>query len=655
MKATMILPFFLSLFVCISFADNPAKEAEEDTIPVFRMGEIVVVAERLPMISMTTIQEIDADHLRSRDIRQPAEALQFLPGLHVYTAAKNEAVFNLRGFGQRQISVFLDGVPVSLPYDGQIDLSQFGGDHIDRIRVSTGTTSPLYGINTLGGSVNLISGMTDRTHAFSLRLEGGSHGRYFGHADYQHRFGALRVALHTSLSDNDNFRLPADFNKTDNENGGRRNNSASRNWSGGVKLLYDFSPRHQTGFNISRIDNEYYIPPNSRTQFVRYWRFPEWQKTVYSISSRHLFSSSFIVRTVLFHDTYNNLLKSFDDDSYTTQNMRYAWNSKHDDHSTGFFIYPSLKLWERGSTNAILAYKRDVHREKFRDFPFETYEMATFNAGIEQDIQLSEKHAFVLGGDLSYLEPIKAEGAELRDPILLTNGQIAWQYGMGRELNLHTSLGKKSRFPTLKELYSERLGRTIPNHDLKAEHAFNTELGIQKKYKSASLRGVVFYNTLHDLIMLRQLGEGNEQLQNTGRAIVRGFELDATFGFRSVSFFANYTMLDAINISSGRPNRHLPNRPYHRFNLVADWTILPALGSVLEASYVADQYYEHTDNLTWHKFDDYILLNAKISYRLRNDLKWYLRINNLTDTVYENDFGVPMPGRELLTGIRFTL
>ncbi len=654
MKSHLTMLFMTLLIIGRLHAQTP-EMATGDSIPVFRMGEIVVVAERLPMITTTSIYEIKAAEMQQRDIHQPAEAMQFIPGLHVYTGAKNEAVFNLRGFGQRQISVFLDGVPVSLPYDGQIDLSQFSGDHFEQIRVSTGNVSPLYGINALGGSVNLISGTGTSTHPFSLRLEAGTNGRTFGSSSYQNRFGKWRIALHTNFSKRDNFKLPGNFKENANEDGDRRDNSAYRNWSGGVKLLYDIDKRHQIGMNVNHIDNRFNIPPNTGTRFVRYWQFPEWNKTVYSLSSRHLFSRNFIVRTVLFHDTYGNILKSYDDATYTTQDMKYAWDSEYDDYSSGAFIYPSLFLWDRGSTNAILAYKKDTHREKFRNNPFDTYEMATYNAGIEQDIQLYRNHAIIIGADVNYLEPVSAEGAELRDPMLLLNGQFAWQHNLKPDLKLHAAVGKKSRFPTLKELYSERLGRTIPNHGLKAEHAVNSELGIEKNFRRTSVKCVVFYNTLRNLIMVRQLGEGTEQLQNTGKALINGIEGSSRLRLQNIALYANYTFLNARNISYGRPNSHLPNRPYHRFNVTGNWNITRQFGSLLEASYVAGQYYEHPDNLTWHTFDNYFLVNMKVTYTPWSGLSGYVRLNNLTDTLYENEFGVPMPGREILTGIRITL
>ena len=79
------------------------------------------------------------------------------------------------------------------------------------------------------------------------------------------------------------------------------------------------------------------------------------------------------------------------------------------------------------------------------------------------------------------------------------------------------------------------------------------------------------------------------------------------------------------------------------------------MNALLEATYVADQYYENPDNLYWDKFNNYAVVNLKINYRFSKILNWYVRAENLFDTLYENDYGVPMPGREFLTGIRLSL
>ena len=157
------------------------------------------------------------------------------------------------------------------------------------------------------------------------------------------------------------------------------------------------------------------------------------------------------------------------------------------------------------------------------------------------------------------MEPLAADGEDLRDPILLANSLIAYQYQYNTNIKLHGSLAKKSRYPTMKELYSERLGRTIPNPELKAEHSYNTEIGIVYSKGPTQIQFNAYYNTLRDLIIQRQLGDNTEQLQNIGEAFIRGVELDIHTFISKVLLSANYTLMEAQNTSDMRPNNHLPS------------------------------------------------------------------------------------------------
>jgi hypothetical protein len=56
----------------------------------------------------------------------------------------------------RQLPLFIEGVPVYVPYDGNVDLSPLGVEDHWGILVSKGLASLLYGPNTLRGAVNVV-------------------------------------------------------------------------------------------------------------------------------------------------------------------------------------------------------------------------------------------------------------------------------------------------------------------------------------------------------------------------------------------------------------------------------------------------------------------------------------------------------------------
>jgi iron complex outermembrane recepter protein len=68
---------------------------------------------------------------------------------------------------------------------------------------------------------------------------------------------------------------------------------------------------------------------------IRYWRWPTYDKeSIYFLSSTG-FGSGHYVRFRAYYDKFDNLLRSFDDATFTTQNRGFAFNSTYDDYTWG--------------------------------------------------------------------------------------------------------------------------------------------------------------------------------------------------------------------------------------------------------------------------------------------------------------------------------
>ena len=104
------------------------------------------------------------------------------PGVFVeHGGARNEYNLLVRGFNARRVPVFMDGIPVYVPYDGEMDLGRFTTFDLSRIDISKGASSVLYGANTMGGAVNLISKKPTQPFEGSIGY-GFSHGKSGGTA-----------------------------------------------------------------------------------------------------------------------------------------------------------------------------------------------------------------------------------------------------------------------------------------------------------------------------------------------------------------------------------------------------------------------------------------------------------------------------------------
>jgi len=303
----------------------------------------------------------------------------------------------------------------------------------------------------------------------------------------------------------------------------------------------------------------------------------------------------------------------------------------------------------------VFTFKKNVHRQRNEDLPFDKYAIDIMTMGLEQDMQISPSLEMIAGIDYEHLQPTEANDLVLRDPISLVNWQYAAQYRVTDPLKLHMSFSGKSRFPTLKELYSERLGRNIPNPDLKEETAMNMEAGIVLGDALNSVNISAYYSALDELIAQRQLGDNMLQMQNIDKALFSGFEIESNFHANIFSGIMNYTFLHARNQSSGRDSDYLEYRPKHRFNLLFSVPLLQKLDLQSEMSYTAGQSFQNPDTGDWEKLDHYTLVNIRLNYAVIPNLNWYARINNLFDSFYMSMYGVPMPAREIVTGVKYRL
>ncbi|WP_459865742.1 TonB-dependent receptor domain-containing protein [Endothiovibrio diazotrophicus] len=72
---------------------------------------------------------------------------------------------------------------------------------------------------------------------------------------------------------------------------------------------------------------------------------------------------------------------------------------------------------------------------------------------------------------------------------------------MGPDDDARLTLSRKTRFPSIKDRYSYRLGSAIPNPDLEAERATTLEGGWTHRFgRSARLDAALFYSDIKDLI-----------------------------------------------------------------------------------------------------------------------------------------------------------
>jgi len=248
------------------------------------------------------------------------------------------------------------------------------------------------------------------------------------------------------------------------------------------------------------------------------------------------------------------------------------------------------------------------------------------------------------------------------------------RYEIVRGLTLRANAGRYYRAPDLSELYGDR-GAVIGNPRLEAEVGYDADAGVTwiraegETLTLLRLEAAWFGAWSEDLIVYVQNSQNTIRPENADGARILGAEASAALELIDlVSFQANYTYLNAINVSS-RPyhdGRFLPGRPAHEaYGKVEVGQSRGEWGAALwlDVDYAGESYLDQA-NL---KRDSLARLLFGLGYRLerpREGLSLTLEVRNLFDTYVIEDAsgdrhplrdyeGFPLPGRTVFVTLQW--
>jgi len=605
-------------------------------------------------------QKISQSSINASNAQNIAEALSNSnPHLLVLSDSNRESLFKLRGFEQKQIVVMLDGVPIYLPYTGTIDLGKFIIEDVSSITIEPSTASILYGPNALGGVVNIQTKKPTRPFALNTWVEFGEYQTYVTGQTISLKNDKFYARISTQGSDTNSYRLSQHFQEQLNQGAGKRTNSDRR--AEAISVLLGFTPLQncEYAFRYSYVEQEYGIPPDAISKRPKYWRFPEWQKQTYSFLSKIKINDAFKIRSNFFYDTYFNVLDAYDDSTYTTQLSSRAFHSTYDDYSYGANIILSYNIAKGLALDWLFNTKYDRHtgQDNYAR-PWSVFSTWTHSTGFEFKYSLTDRFTFLFASLYEYFDPEEANGAEEKPAIAAFNPQAGFSFDITTHSQVYFKVGQRSRFPTLKELYSDRLGDYRPNPELKEEKALQYNLGYSHHFANNNAFQInLFRSNVCDLIdrVVDATGEYQYQMKNINKAIFQGVELNSLLNFFSskIEIQPYYQYLYSKNVSEGRVTSDLPYRPRYKLGTDIKWEMLDNFFVYWRVSYVSWQRYENVNvKNDWQTQGGYAKVDLKLEKKINDKVNAWFRIDNLFDRNYEGERGFPMPGRRIFFGFR---
>jgi len=576
--------------------------------------------------------------------------------------ARNEQMVYVRGFDLRQVPVFVDGIPVYVPYDGYVDLGRFNTFDLARIDVSKGFSSLMYGPNTLGGAINLVSrraaqGFSGDFGGGSTFADDGDANAYRSYVNFGYGAEKWYMQASASILDQDYFPLPDDFASTAFEDGDERDNSSTRDTKLTLKLAW--TPNETDEYAISYIDQrgEKGNPPYAGTVpgiSARFWDWPYWDKeSVYFISSTTFGIHTLKARAYL--DKYGNSLYSYDDNTYTTQTRGYAFQSVYDDETVGASLELASQLSDVNLLKTSIQWKDDTHNEQDVGLPWSENRDRTWSIAFENTRELTDALTLVAGAAYNERESVTANrwdedsNSYLEFPLGENDGisaQAGLFYSPEGAGTLHASIARKNRFATVKDRYSFRMGTAIPNPDLKTESAVHYEVGYGDTIDNNwQWQGNLFYSRIDDLMQSVRIAPTActsapcSQLRNVGEATSKGMELSINGSLDALSLGANYTYVDRENLSD--PDILLTDTPKHTLFLhstltMGSWQVTASLQAASDRINSSDGRQQSAG---------FGVASVKAVYGFANGITVEGGIDNIADRLYQYSEGFPEVGR----------
>lgn len=652
-----------------------AAQAEIAASDTFTLGVIEVIGERDDGATALTTDSVDEEILRTLHREDLSEALDLIPGVAIQNQGqRRERLVTVRGFNSQQVPLFIDGVPVYVPYDGNIDLARFGTGYVSDVIVSKGLSSLLYGPNTLGGAINVVSRRPSAPLEASARIAtefdddfgnieqrvvgsiGSLRGNWYGHAT-------------ASFVNSEGYRLPDGFTTTAAEDGGRRDRADSRDSVISAKIGYVQDADNEYALTYYRQDGRKEDPPYAGTEGVtpRFWAWPYWDKQSLYFVARNGIAGQGTLRWRLFYDTFKNSLESYDDASYTTQTRRYAFAGSHyDDYSYGGNADFEWRWDADNSTRLAAHYKFDVHREaQVQPFsPQERLEIPTYDVAIEHEwrfapgFSLTPGYAYLMqpARTVQVWDEISAYYDVPVDRADAHNAQLIGTYQLDQQNSFLTGVSRKTRFPTLKDRFSASFGTRVPNPGLKPENALHYEAAYQRRSSSWGLKLALYRSEIDDAIEDVSLEHPSctdqadcRQLRNVGEQRNQGIELSADYSpIAKLQISGQINLLDRDNRNS--PQIKPTNTPERKFLLAADWQFLPQWRLRLDAQHESERYSNSTGTRAAGSFT---LANAFLRFEPVRQAGVEIGVRNLTDELYAYEEGYYESGRSWLAQIDY--
>jgi iron complex outermembrane receptor protein len=467
----------------------------------------------------------------------------------------------------------------------------------------------------------------------------------------------------------DAFTVSADYAAPFNQSGSNRTNSDLRQTALLLAGRRSVATQGEAVLTLLATDGEKGVPPETHLADARFWRYPLQRRLLVGgqIDAPLDAHGDWWLGAVASADLFALEIRPYSDAKYSGPPLDEGAEYERNRDATG---YLRGRIERRFPEAVSLALQTEARYTRHRETltvggPELTY--AQWLGGVTAEATLTADTAWRLTVGAGWEFAATPESGDKPDRGTTTAGVLSARLGrrLGLGATAYAGYARRSRFPSLRELYSGALGRFVPNPDLTPERGDQVEVGIDAGGADWEVGVSGFLSHLRDGIERAVLPGDEPRFQRVNRTAVRTYGLELVASWRPLAPLAlsgHHTFLHARVRENGSYDRPAEDRPQSLTTLALRWAVTGGWELGVEGFVIGPRQSADTTapdglrrlpaqmrgdlRLAWTAYD--LLPDVPV-------LEAFLRLENAFDAVVESQTGLPEPGRTWRGGLRLRL
>ena len=586
-------------------------------------------------------KNISNQDITDNNYQTMSELFRNVGGVDVQMEHNNgrNANFSIRGSSDykpggynNRVLVLLDGFQISMPYSGSIDWNGMPLDFLDRVEVVKGPVSSLYGQNSMGGIINLVT-KNYSEEFLNSKVTLGSFNKKDINIGMNNIYNNVSHTTLLQYKKGDGHRFNAQYEQN---NFYTKIHNKEKEFS--VSLMANRSLNGQPGFSVEERPTLISYRLSDRDsiylQLFKKQNLDSNSNLVYSASINHFYTH--------YQDRDDTPEDERQDDTFyndTSLNLRTEYQKLFNDRSylivgadiiaeqSDISIYKDIYSNPMQLTTGIFVQNRVVLNEKL-----------LLGAGLRVDYRLIDRGDIYSNKTFSNISP-----------------KINLSYKQDSYSTWNFSLSKGFRSPSLSEMflqYATDYGLyTQGNPDLEPEQLYGLDIGYDRSNLSdISLSVSTFYYMYEDMIDfvygLPVVARNRSDISSCGLETNISYSLNDNLSMNASYTYLRVNDLNDVDSVLYRPKHKLVSSIKHTKR---------KMSNIISMTYQSEQDYQDflSDDREYvgseikfpiKKLDSLLLFNYITSYEFV-DSKISLKISNVFDVEYQLIQDYPMPGR----------